>query len=99
MIQDGFPVILVTPKGAVSSDILALMGDLKQLRAEQLIISDDTNLLQDADFALPIPAGIPEWLTPIVAVLPGQLFAMALAQIKGLDPDQPVGLQKVTETF
>jgi glucosamine 6-phosphate synthetase-like amidotransferase/phosphosugar isomerase protein len=29
-------------------------------------------------------------------VLPGQLFALALARTKGLDPDRPTGLAKVT---
>lgn len=99
MIDDGFPVMLVAPRGAVASDLRALVAELKQLRAEQLIISDDADLLREANFALPIPAGVPEWLSPIVAVLPGQLFAMALARVKGLDPDKPVGLRKVTETL
>ena len=48
---------------------------------------------------MPLPAGLPEWLTPLVAVLPGQLFSLALAQAKGLDPDRPQGLKKVTETL
>jgi glucosamine--fructose-6-phosphate aminotransferase (isomerizing) len=30
--------------------------------------------------------------------VPGQLFAVALARARGLDPDQPRGLSKVTET-
>jgi glucosamine--fructose-6-phosphate aminotransferase (isomerizing) len=41
---------------------------------------------------------MPEWLSPIVAVVPGQLFALHLTVAKGYDPDQPLGLQKVTLT-
>lgn len=99
MVHDGFPVILVAPQGAVLADICDLITDLRQLGAEQLIISEDDRLLEEAHLALPLPADVPEWLTPLVAVLPGQLFAMNLAQVKGLDPDQPVGLSKVTETL
>ena len=42
--------------------------------------------------------GLPEWISPIVAIAPGQLWAKALAEAKGLDPDAPRGLSKVTLT-
>jgi glucosamine--fructose-6-phosphate aminotransferase (isomerizing) len=99
MVQHGFPVIIIAPQGSVFEDVQALSADLLELKAEQLIISDDTAMLRQANLALPLPKGIPEWLSPLVAVLPGQLFGMALAQVKGLDPDQPMGLHKVTETY
>ena len=35
-------------------------------------------------------------LTPLLSVAPGQLLAWALAQAKGLDPDSPSGLSKIT---
>jgi glucosamine--fructose-6-phosphate aminotransferase (isomerizing) len=99
LVDEGFPVILVAPQGAVFSDICDLITELGHLGAEQLIITEDARMLEEADLALPLPAEVPEWLTPLVAVLPGQLFAMTLAQVRGLDPDQPVGLSKVTETL
>lgn len=94
-----FPVILITPEGSVYKDMEDLIHQLKTLEAERIIISNNNALLQQAQFPLPIPSGPPEWLTPIVAVLPGQLFAMKLALAKGLDADHPVGLTKVTETL
>jgi glucosamine--fructose-6-phosphate aminotransferase (isomerizing) len=99
MVQQGFPVIIIAPRGSVFDDLMNLSADLHRLKAEQLIISDDETILRNANLALPLPEGAPEWLTPVMAVVPGQLFGMALAQMKGLDPDQPVGLQKVTETL
>jgi glucosamine--fructose-6-phosphate aminotransferase (isomerizing) len=99
MVQDGFPVILVVSDDAVAGDMRALVGELRQLNAEFLIISDHGDLLHGANLALPMPSEVPAWLTPPVAVLPGQLFALALAEFRGLDPDKPVGLSKVTETF
>jgi glucosamine--fructose-6-phosphate aminotransferase (isomerizing) len=41
---------------------------------------------------------MPEWLSPLVAVVPGQLFALGLTLAKGFDPDHPRGLRKVTLT-
>jgi glutamine---fructose-6-phosphate transaminase (isomerizing) len=95
----GFPVIVVAPQGAITQDMLDLIAQLKRLGAELLIISDDPQHLSIANLALPIPPGLPEWLTPLVAVIPGQLFAMRLTMEKGFNPDQPEGLTKVTETF
>lgn len=97
-VRDGFPVILVATQGAAFQDVFSLAKDVRSLGAELLTISDDLDLLSLAHFAMPLPAGLPEWLTPIIAILPGQLFALALAEAKGLDPDNPVGLKKVTET-
>jgi glutamine---fructose-6-phosphate transaminase (isomerizing) len=98
-VSPGFPVILVAPSGAISADLSDLFQQLDALHAEQLIISDDPGLLSRSHLPLALPAGIPEWLTPLVAVIPGQLFALRLAVARDLNPDQPVGLKKVTETL
>ena len=63
-----------------------------------MAISDDPGVLGRARVALPLPGDMPEWVSPMVAVVPGQMFAVALARTRGLDPDQPRGLNKVTET-
>jgi glucosamine--fructose-6-phosphate aminotransferase (isomerizing) len=47
---------------------------------------------------LKLPSGVPEWVSPIVAVVAGQLFANALCFATGQDPDKPRGLSKVTLT-
>jgi glucosamine--fructose-6-phosphate aminotransferase (isomerizing) len=99
MVRESLPVILLAPNGPVLKDLRALITDLKRLGAEQLIISDEVSVLGEAHLPLPLPVGLPESLSPLVAVLPGQLFAMTLAELKGLDPDQPIGLTKVTETL
>ncbi len=52
--------------------------------------------IEGADYRLPVPAPTLPLLAPILSVVPGQLFALALAQAKGLDPDVPRGLTKVT---
>lgn len=99
MIRNGFPIILVAPLGFVHQDLKDLVQELRLFDSEMLIISDDENLLNHAHFSLPIPTGIPEWLSPLITVIPGQLFSLRLAISKGLDPNQPEGLTKVTRTL
>jgi glutamine---fructose-6-phosphate transaminase (isomerizing) len=97
--QPGFPVLVVAPKGAVHSDLFDLVGSLKDKRAERLVVSDDPETLALANLPLPIAQGQPEWLTPLIAVIPGQLLAMQLAVEKGFNADQPESLSKVTRTL
>lgn len=54
------------------------------------------DVLEDVSYRLPTPESSPPLLSPLLSVVPGQLFAWALAHAKGLDPDRPVGLSKVT---
>jgi glucosamine--fructose-6-phosphate aminotransferase (isomerizing) len=54
------------------------------------------DVLEDVSYRLPTPEASPPLLSPLLSVVPGQLFAWALAHAKGLDPDRPVGLSKVT---
>ncbi len=99
LIEPGFPIIAVAPTGRVFDDVVRLIGELRQQQAALAIISDDAFLLSQADLALALPPAIAEWLSPIVAVIPGQLLALSLARARGLDPDHPRGLQKVTQTL
>lgn len=98
-VESGLPVFLVMPTGATFADMLELAQDLRQRGAELLVISEDDHALALARTSLPIPQDLPEWLSPLSAIIPGQLFALHLALAKGLDPDVPRGLQKVTRTL
>ena len=49
-----------------------------------------------ADYVLPSPRATSPLLSPLLSIVPGQLFASALARARGLDPDTPRGLSKVT---
>lgn len=98
VVGGGFPAIVVTPSGKMFNTMRNFTLELKSRGAELLIISDRQDLLAEAVTPLLLPEGVPEWLSPIVAVVPGQLFALHLTLTKGHDPDQPQGLQKVTLT-
>ena len=99
MVDSGFPVMAVAPKGKVFQTML---DALKRLRAdfgaELVVISNDKRALSLAQMPLTIPAEVPEWLSPLVAILPAQLFAYHLTVAKGYDAERPRGLRKVTET-
>ena len=74
------------------------MGTAKERGAELIVISDDDEALALGRVALALPAGVPEWLSPLCAIVPGQLLAMHLANARDLDPDRPRALHKITET-
>ncbi len=99
MIHKGTPVFFVAPKDQMSSDIYDLIQQVKEKGGEIIVISNEKTILSKGKLNFPIPADIPEWLTPMAAVIPGQLFAMQLAIEKGLDPDNPLGITKVTYTY
>lgn len=97
LVEPGFPVFLVAPGSTFRAEMAHLARMLRERKAHLTLCSEDPELLATADVGIPLPA-IPEWLSPAVAVIPGQWFAVSLARWKGLDPDRPRGLQKVTET-
>ncbi len=99
MIDRGFPALVIAPSGRVLADLQSFVGTLEERHAEIVAISDDESLRARARVGLPLPSGVPEWISPIVAIVPGQLWAVALATTRGLDPDRPRGLSKVTETL
>lgn len=100
LVEHGFPVMAVATKGKVLNDMIGLMDILQREHSVELFtISDDNEALRIANTGLALPAGIPEWISPMVAILPGQLFAYYLTQIKGFDTESPRSLNKVTETI
>jgi len=99
MVEGGFPVLAVAPRGKVFDTMLEMLGRLRgDQMAELVVISDDRSALSLAQSPIQLPGGMPEWLTPIVSIIPAQLFAYHLTRAKGLDPEKPRTLGKVTET-
>lgn len=99
LVAEGFPVFVVAPSGQMLPDLLSFMATARERGAELVVISDDAQAQAAARVALPMPAGIPEWLSPLAAIVPGQLLAMHLAHARDFDPDRPRALRKVTETL
>ena len=99
IVERGFPVMAVAPAGPVLADMRSLLHKLsEEKQAELLIISNDAPTLALANSPIPLPADLPEWLSPLVSIIPAQLFAYHLTQVKGYNTEAPRGLNKVTKT-
>ncbi|MBA3943335.1 MAG: SIS domain-containing protein [Herpetosiphonaceae bacterium] len=98
MIERGFPVVMVVVGETMRAEMLALADRLRARGAALVVLGDDEQFRHSDDGWIAVPATLPEWLTPCVAVLPGQLLAYHLAQLRGLNPDRPRALNKVTLT-
>ena len=99
MVDRGFPVMAIVPSGKVLDSMMSLLDHLKHAQlAELVVISNVKTALDLAQSPIELPADIPEWLTPIVGIVPGQLFSHHLTYTKGYDTEKPRSLHKVTET-
>lgn len=94
----GWPVIALAPSGPAFAAMEPAIEDVARRGARLVVISDEERVLQHGEVALPLVAGVPEWVSPLVAVVPGQLAALRLAQLRGVDLDNPLGLSKITLT-
>jgi glucosamine--fructose-6-phosphate aminotransferase (isomerizing) len=99
VVSSGFPVLSVTPQGAVFDDMMTLLSTLVKERGVDLVaLSNEERALALAHTPLPLPVDLPEWLSPLVGIVPAQLFSYHLARTKGHDVEAPRGLSKVTLT-
>jgi glucosamine--fructose-6-phosphate aminotransferase (isomerizing) len=99
MIESSFPVFVFAPPGPTHESQVALLRRLKELRADTLVFSSRLlKMLASRQLRLPACGG-GDLYTPIPYIVPGQLFAAALAEAKGINPDAPRQLTKVTKTI
>ena len=98
--RQGFPVFAVVPGGTIDQEIIKLLTRLVQEeKVELLAISSEGSALALANTPLQLPERLPEWITPIPAIAPAQLFCYHLTQAKGYNTEGPRGLSKVTLTW
>lgn len=99
MVERHFPVILFAPPGKMLSSVKSLAERLRELHADTLAITSDPELISMCTRSITMPGEIDEFAAPIPYIVPGQLFAALLAEAKGLNPDSPRSLSKVTRTL
>jgi glucosamine--fructose-6-phosphate aminotransferase (isomerizing) len=100
MVSPGLPVLAMAPEGAIFKDVLSLLETLVSERGVELVvISNREEALSIASAPLRLPTGLPEWVSPLVSIVPAQLFCYHLTRAKGYDTENPRGLQKVTVTW
>jgi glutamine---fructose-6-phosphate transaminase (isomerizing) len=97
-LKSGRPAIVIAPSGRTLESMRAAVDKVRQRGCEVIAISDDAGFLGEADTALPLVPNVPEWLSPLLAVVPGQVAAVRLATLRGADVDSPEGLTKITLT-
>lgn len=98
-IHDGFPVFLYAPAGKTFQPMVEIADKLNAKGAELIVISTEDEILSKAKTPIKIPVGVDEVYSPALYILVGQLFAQYLSLVKGNNPDQPRGLNKVTLTM
>ncbi len=100
IVSRGLPILAVAPGGEVHADLAALLSELATDHgAELVVVSDQEPALALARTPLRLPAAVPEWLSPLVSIVPAQLFSYHLARAMGRDEEAPRGLRKVTRTW
>lgn len=98
VVERRFPVIMFAPAGVTKASSLELLEKLKDLHADCLSITNDLEVAAASPRSIQLQADVDEFLTPIPFIVPAQLFAAYLSAAKGLDPDAPRSLSKVTIT-
>lgn len=99
LVESGFPVLAIAASGPPHRDVHALLESLVERGANLVIVSDVAETLALTTSAIRLPNDVPEWISPIPAIVGAQLFCYHLTLAKGLDPDKPRGLTKVTRTL
>ena len=99
VVERRFPVIMFAPKGVTLDNNIELLGRLKELYADSLSITNDPEIAGLSSRSIVMPKEIDEFLSPIPFIIPAQLFAALLSEAKGINPDAPRSLSKVTKTL
>lgn len=99
IVERRFPVIMFGPTGVTKKSNIDLLDRLHELNADCLSITNDDEIAKLSSRSLRLPTDIDEFLSPIPFIVPAQLFAAYLSEAKGLDPDAPRSLAKVTKTL
>jgi glutamine---fructose-6-phosphate transaminase (isomerizing) len=91
-----FPVWTIASHDESLAAVVDAVTRVREAGATVVACGPAADEIEGAAFRLPVPASPLPILSPLLSVVPGQLFAAALARAKGLDPDHPERLTKVT---
>jgi glutamine---fructose-6-phosphate transaminase (isomerizing) len=94
MLQPGSAVVAIAAEGVGGAAMQPVLDRLTELGTNLAVVGSAAH-----EAALRLPDGLPERLSPLVEIIPLQMLARELAVVRGLDPDAPRGLRKVTQTW
>ena len=92
------PCIIYAPHDAAHTAVLEVAERLRDFGTRLMVVSSDRDALATATDPIPIPRANHEFLNPLAQIVAGQRYAYHLSVAKGLNPDSPRGLSKVTVT-
>jgi glucosamine--fructose-6-phosphate aminotransferase (isomerizing) len=99
LVERGYPVLAIATSGAVAADLVGLLREIREdFGADLVVVSDRAEVRAIGQRSIAVPAGVPDHLAPIVSIVPAQLFAYHATIARGLDPDAPRHISKVTLT-
>jgi glutamine---fructose-6-phosphate transaminase (isomerizing) len=99
VVDKGFPVLFVGGGGPVAEDLGSIARRLEGYGCRVIGIFDGKAGGFDQEAVVGIDSGLPEELTPLTLAVLGQLLAHRVALARGIDPDSPRALSKVTRTW
>jgi glucosamine--fructose-6-phosphate aminotransferase (isomerizing) len=97
LLEPGFAILAVATSGPALSGMVEQLERYRDGGARLLVLSD-VPAVRDLGDGVAVPA-VPEWLSPLVAIVPAQLYAYHLARARGLETDTGRNLKKVTLTL
>jgi len=97
MVDAKIPVIAIVPTGAGGNALLPVLDRLTAQSADLCVVGSP-EAVGRGTIGFTLPGGVPEEISPLLEILPLQLLAYEIAIGRGLDPDLPRSLAKITET-
>lgn len=91
-VHEGFPVLLFAPDGKAYQHMVDLAARLKDKHPALIAFANNADFLCRTETAIRVPGPVPEWLSPLVYTMAGQLFAHWLSVATHHDPDRPRAL-------
>ncbi len=95
VVEQNFPVLAVAVRGPMFDATTSMLDRIRTQRSARLMAITDDPELSVPHVTIP---RIAEWLSPIPAIVAAQMFTISIAKARGIDPEHPRGLHKVTRT-
>ncbi len=97
-LTNGGTVFLIASDGVMYDDSKAILEKLCNTPARVIVLSDNEEILKNCKYAIKVPSVRSEIFSPYMFAITFQIFALKLAEIKGIDPDKSNIIKKITVT-
>lgn len=98
MIEKGTPTVIYAPSGPSLNDVIGMISELKNSEVDLLVVSDKQEVCDLGNSSFKVPCSGSDFISPFYNIAVAQMLACYLALEKGLNPDNPRILKKITLT-